>query len=73
MADPVMKSVFSSNVAKVGYNGDTQELWVEWNSGRVSAYGGVTADQADEISRAWSVGQAVNQLKAAGAPHRYVK
>ena len=72
MADPVMKSVFSTMVSRIGYDKDTQELVVELPTGRVSAYGGVTADQADEISRSWSVGEAVSQLKKT-APHRYVK
>lgn len=67
-----MKSVFSSSVSRIGWNSETNELWVEWSGGRVSAYGGVSQEQADEIANSWSVGEAVARLKKS-APHRYIR
>ena len=64
------KSVFSSNVASIGW--DEAGMIVTWNSGRRSLYEGVTEDDAMSIARAPSVGQALNMDIKPYYPHRYV-
>lgn len=67
-----MRSVFSSNISEIGYDADTTELVVRWNSGKTSVYGpGVPAEVAERVMNAASVGQAVNQTIKPGYPHRY--
>ena len=66
-----MKSVYSSNVSEVGYDDETQELLVRWNSGKTSAYKGVTEEQAFECSQAASVGQYLNSEIKPNFSHRY--
>ena len=64
--------VYSSNVSTVGYDTDSGELIVRWNSGKTSAYAGVPEELALELSKAPSVGQMLNsQIKPIYA-HRYV-
>lgn len=67
---PVMTNVFSSHVEKMGYDPEAQELYVQWTGGKTSIYSGVPADVADRVSRSWSIGQAMAEVKAAYA-HRY--
>jgi hypothetical protein len=67
----VWKSVLSSRVSRVGYDSETQELFVEWAKGKMSVYEGVPADVADDFSKSWSVGSAVNDLLS-GYPMRYL-
>ena len=66
------KSVFSSSVTEVGYDSDTQELLVTWQSGKRSAYRGVPEGLADELSRAPSVGRMLNSDIKPFYDHRYV-
>jgi hypothetical protein len=54
--------VLSSRVQRVGYDADASNLYVTWASGRTSRYRGVPADTADEFTRSWSVGSAVNSM-----------
>lgn len=64
--------VHSSNVSSVGYDADSGELIIKWNSGKTSAYAGVPEGLALELSKAPSVGQMLNsQIKPIYA-HRYV-
>lgn len=56
--------VLSSRVNKVGYDAAEKTLYVEWKSGRMSAYHDVPADVADEFTKSWSVGSAVNTILA---------
>lgn len=65
------KSVFSSNVSEIGYDPDTQELLVRWNSGKVSAYKGATEDEAQQAANAPSVGQFLNSEIKPNYSHRY--
>lgn len=67
-----MKSVFSSNVSEIGYDQETEELHVTWNSGKTSVYGpGISPDLANETMNSFSIGQAVRGIKAQ-FPHRYL-
>ena len=68
---PYMRQVFSSNVAEVGYDADTAELFVTWKSGKTSVYTGVPADVAQAAMTAYSVGQAIQQDIIPNYPHRY--
>ena len=68
-----MKQVFSSNVAEVGYDTDTEELLVRWlKSGKTSAYKGASEGLAEELSKAPSVGSMVRSDVIPFYPHRYV-
>jgi hypothetical protein len=66
------QSVYSSMVSEVAYDSNTNELHITWNSGRRSAYSGVSEDVANQVANAPSVGQAVNQLIKGSYNHRYV-
>ena len=64
-------SVFSSNVSEIGYDDETGEMLVVWNSGRTSAYAGVPEDVALQASKAPSVGQFLNTEIKPFYAHRY--
>lgn len=68
---PVMNPVYSSHVDSVGFDAETKELYVEWDSGKTSIYSGVSAALADEVSKSWSVGKAVREQIIDKFPHRY--
>lgn len=53
------QSVFSSNVAEVGWD-DNGDLIVTFSNGRVYAYEGVPEEKAIELSKTASVGQMLN-------------
>lgn len=64
--------VLSSRVSKVGYSPSTQTLFVVWaKGGKTSAYQGVPPDVADQFTKSWSVGSAVNSMLS-GYPMEYV-
>jgi hypothetical protein len=65
--------VYSSHVAEIGYDNDTGELLVTWQSGRVSAYAGVSEELALQVANAPSVGQALNAQVKNVFSHRYVR
>lgn len=54
-------SVFSSNAQAIGYDPDTKEMIVTFNSGSRYAYQGVPEEVALECSKAASVGQYLNR------------
>jgi hypothetical protein len=64
--------VFSTNAQAIGYDPDTKEMFVTWNSGRRSAYAGVPEEVAIECSKAASVGQYLNREIKPNFSHRYV-
>ena len=66
------QSVYSSNVASVGWNDDTQEIIVTWQNGRRSAYSGGSEELAQQAANAASVGQFVNAEIKNQLSHRYV-
>lgn len=69
----VWKSVFSSNANEIGYDDENETLYVKWaRGGKTSAYQGVPASLALEVSNAPSVGSALNDLIKPVYPHRYV-
>lgn len=57
--------VLSSRVQKVGYDAKANHLYVVWSSGRTSRYEGVPPDIADDFTKSWSVGGAVNTMLSA--------
>lgn len=72
MSDIIWKQVFSSNVAELGYREDPPSLFVRWVKGRVSEYEGVDAKLFDELTKAPSVGMALNTKVKSKFQHRYV-
>ena len=69
---PPMRSVFSSNVDRVGHDLSTGDLHVQWTTGKTSVYSGVPAELADEVMTSWSVGGAVRSRIKGAYPHRYL-
>jgi hypothetical protein len=69
---PVMQSVYSSHVNKVGYDPQSKTLLVQWDTGKTSAYEGVPPDVADEAINAWSVGSFLNSAVKGRFRHSYV-
>lgn len=68
---PVMRGVHSSNVERIGWDAETQELVVQWDSGKTSIYEGVPHGVADSTMNAWSVGSALIRDVKGAYPHRY--
>lgn len=69
-----MKSVYSSMVAEVGYDTDTQELLVKWaRSGKLSGYAGVPEETAQALAdgKMASVGLFINSDIKDQYSHRY--
>ena len=65
-----MQNVFSTSVSQIGHDPDTNELFVQWQSGKTSVYQNVPADIAQQVMNAPSVGTALQAVKA-NYPHRY--
>ena len=68
------KDVLSSMVSKVGYNVETQELYVWWTKNRKhqrSIYSGVPEQVALDLANAASVGGMLNSEIKNQYPHRY--
>lgn len=68
---PLLQSVYSSNVEKLGHDPETGELHVQWSSGKTSIYSNVPTQVAEDVRTSWSVGQAVNQMVKGKFQHRY--
>lgn len=51
----------SSRATRIGYDAESQTLYVQWAKGKTSAYSGVPPDIAEEAGRSWSVGQYFNE------------
>lgn len=61
--DIIWTDVVSDRVSRVGYDAKASQLYVVWaRSGRTSRYDAVPADVADDFTKSWSVGQAVNTM-----------
>jgi KTSC domain len=67
-----LKDVFSSNVNQVGYDPDTQEMHIVWNTGKRSVYSGVPQNVATKTANAYSVGKFVSENIKPNYEHRYV-
>ena len=65
------KDVYSSQVAKVGYDAETKELYITWVKGKRSIYAGVPEQLAIDLSNAPSVGSMMNSEIKPYYPHRY--
>lgn len=61
MPEPVMQKVNSSNVDLVGFDRDTQELWVRFLSGDTYVYSNVDEITYNELLTAPSVGSYLNR------------
>ena len=71
--DITWKDVLSSRVQRVGYSPSGQALYVAWaKGGKVSRYSDVPPDVADEFTKSWSVGEAVNSMLAGKYEMQYV-
>lgn len=61
MAAPRMTAVDSSNLQMVGYDGDTQKLWVQFKNGDVYAYGAVPSYMFQDLLNSTSRGTYFHQ------------
>lgn len=68
----VWTSVLSSWAAEIGYDAESQTMFVKWAKGGVSAYEGVPADVAEEVSKSWSVGDSLKTKIIGQYPHAKV-
>lgn len=69
---PVMGAVFSSHVDRVGYDMGTQQLYVQWDTGKTSVYSGVPPDVAHEAQNSWSIGTYLTRFVKPHFQHRYM-
>lgn len=67
---PEMTHVFSSHVAKRGYDPETQELHIEWQNGSTTVYQGVPAALGVEVMAAPSIGDALHLAIRGKFKHR---
>jgi len=65
------KEVYSTNVQAIGYDEETQDLYVIWLKGKRSIYSGVPEDVAVQLANAPSVGAMMNSDIKNRYPHRY--
>lgn len=67
-----MKSIYSSHIAEVGYDPDTSEFLVTWDTGKTSVYSGVEAETAEQVMNAPSIGGLIHSVIRGKYPHRYL-
>lgn len=65
------QDVFSSNVASIGYDEETKEMYVTWAKGKRSIYSDVPEDLARQVANAPSVGSILNTEIKPYYDHRY--
>lgn len=65
------KDVYSSNVSSIGYDPETEQMFVTWTKGKRSIYEGVPEDKAAECANAASVGSFLNAEIKPYYTHRY--
>lgn len=68
-----LKSVYSSNVAEIGYDEDASTLHVIYNGGRHAVYHGVPKKTADAVLSAPSIGEAMHAEVRGKFPFGYLK
>ncbi len=61
MATPEMQPVSSSNIAAVGYDAESQTVYVQFLNGSTYAYKGVPAHEFENLRTAASVGSYLNR------------
>jgi hypothetical protein len=66
MTLPEMQDVYSSNVARIGYDERFEEVYVEFNSGRTYVYSGVPRVVFEDFERAGSKGGFLNEILKPG-------
>ena len=66
------QAVKSSDISEVGYDADTQTLYVRFNSGAEYAYDGVPPEEHENLVNAGSVGSALNDSIKGQYPYRRV-
>jgi hypothetical protein len=62
MPIPEMHPVESSAVARIGYDAELEEAFVEYLDGDLYAYEGVSADVFEQLAHAESKGTFVNEV-----------
>jgi hypothetical protein len=67
-----MTPIHSSHVDSIGHDAGTSVLYVKWDNGRTSAYKGVPAGLAEQVSKSWSVGKALASEVKGKFAHEYV-
>lgn len=61
MTMPEMQAVSSSNIARVGYDANSQMVYVEFLNGAIYAYKGVPEHEFENLRTAPSVGSYLNR------------
>lgn len=61
MATPEMRPVSSSNIAAVGYDADSQSVYVQFLNGSTYVYKGVSEHEFENLRTAHSVGSYLNR------------
>jgi hypothetical protein len=69
-----MRSVYSSHVDEIGYDPETEELHVRYNTGRTVVYDGVplTVAAAVQSGSVASIGEALHEHVRGKYQHRYL-
>ena len=69
---PDLRPVYSSHVDAVGYDAATQELHVQWQTGKISVYDPVPPEAGEPFNTGGhpSIGEALKAIKA-NYRHRY--
>lgn len=65
------QNVYSSNVSRVGYDAEKQELYITWVRGKRSIYWPVPEELALQLANAPSVGTMLNSEIKPNYEHRY--
>lgn len=68
----VWTPVLSSWAAEIGYDDETQTMYVKWAKGGMSSYSGVPAELAEEVAKSWSVGDSLKTKIIGQYPHARV-
>jgi hypothetical protein len=68
---PEMRSVFSSNVSRIGYDADSAELHVHFGNGSEVVYHDVPSEVARRVLAAPSIGEALWANVRGQFEHRY--
>ena len=68
-----MRSVFSSHVAKIGYDAEEERLVVEYSNGTVIEHRGVPPRVADRVINAPSIGSALHSQIKGRYDYNYIE
>jgi hypothetical protein len=70
MSEPEMESVVSDPVDRIGYDEESQEVYVEFSTGVTYVYSGVPPAVYEDFRGAASIGSYVNTILKATYPYR---